>query len=236
MTMDAIIEFGRGAFFRFAIAVALLGLVRQMALTVIGVVRAHARAGDRRVDWWGVVAQTFVRLNPLRYFHGPRWVYSILSQIFHVGLILVPIFYAGHIRLWERGLGFGWFSLPAWLADGLTLLTIATAVGLLVARAASQQSRAVSRMEDWAVMVLILVEFATGYLLGHPHQNPFSLDVTMLVHVYCGDVLLILTPFSKIVHCIMLPFSQFVCELGWRLVPGVGREVVKTLGKEGKPI
>jgi len=56
------------------------------------------------------------------------------------------------------------------------------------------------------------------YFLGHPHQNPLPLAATMLLHVYCEDVLLILTPFSKIVHCIILSFFQFFYEI-W-VAPG----------------
>ncbi len=234
--MDGFIEFGRGPLFRFAVAVALLGLARYAVLSVIGFARARARAGDGRIAIPEVVWRTLVWLNPVRYFRGSRRYYSMVSVLFHVGLILVPVFYAGHIRLWERGLGVAWPALPSVVADLLTWLTILAALALLAGRAWSTPSRAISTFQDWALPPLIALEFLSGYLLAHPASNPAPLDVTMLVHVWVGDLLLVLTPFSKVVHCIMLPFSQFVVEMAWRLVPGVGREVVRTLGKEGQPI
>lgn len=234
--METLIDVGRGPVFRFAIALALLGLLRHAVLSTVGFARARARAGDRRIEIPAVLWRTLVWLNPVRYFRGSRRYYSMVSVVFHVGLILVPVLYAGHIRLWERGLGTAWPALPGVLADALTLVTIVTGVGLLVGRAWTSTSRAISGFQDWSLPPLIVLEFLSGYLLAHPASNPVPLDVTMLVHVWVGNLLLVLTPFSKIVHCIMLPFSQFVVEMAWRLVPGVGREVVRTLGKEGQPI
>jgi nitrate reductase gamma subunit len=234
--MDTLIDFGRGPLFRFAVAIALLGLLRHVALSVWGLWQARRRAGDRRLALGPILARTFVALNPLRYFAGNRWLYSILSVAFHAGLILVPALLAGHVRLWRRGLGVGWPALPMAAADVLTLITVATGLLLLVGRTWSYASRRLSRPQDWLLPPLIALAFGSGYLLAHPARNPFDLGLTTLVHVWVGDLLLLLTPFTKIAHCVLLPFSQVVSEMAWRLVPGAGHEVRKTLGKEGQPI
>jgi nitrate reductase gamma subunit len=234
--MDTLIEFGRGPLFRFAVAIALLGLLRHVVLSVWGLWQARRRAGDRRLALGQIIARTIVVLNPLRYFVGNRWLYSILSVAFHVGLILVPVLLAGHISLWRRGLGVGWPALPMAAADVLTLVTVATGLHLLVGRAGAEASRRLSRPQDWLLPPLMVLAFGSGYLLAHPARNPFDLSLTMLVHVGVGDLLLLLTPFTKIAHCVLLPFSQLVSEMAWRLVPGAGHEVRKTLGKEEQPI
>jgi len=234
--METLIEFGRGPLFRFAVAVAVLGLLRQAVLSAWGVRQMLKRAADKRIALGAVVWRTIVQLNPLRYFTGNRWLYSMLSTLFHVGLILVPVFFLGHIRLWRRGLGLGWPALPMGVADVLTIVTIVTGLALFVARGWAKASRQISRLQDWLLPPLIALEFLTGYLLAHPGTTTFRFETLMLVHVGVGDLLLILTPFTKIAHCAMLPFSQLVAELAWRFVPGAGREVVKTIGKEGQPI
>jgi nitrate reductase gamma subunit len=234
--MHALIDFGRGSLFRFAAAIALLGLLRHAALSLWGLYQVRRHAGDKRLALGTILARTVTTLNPLRYFVGQRWLYSILSTAFHVGLILVPIFFLGHVRLWRRGLGFGWPALPLGVADVLTWVTVATGVLLVVARAAASTSRALSRRQDWLLPPLIALEFLSGWLLAHPRSNPFALDTVMLLHVYTGDLLLLVTPFTKIAHCALLPFSQLAAELAWRFVPGAGNDVAKTLGKEGQPI
>ena len=234
--MDTLIEFGRGPLFRFAVALAVLGIVRHVVLSLWGVRQMLARAGDKRLDLGAVVQRTFVNLNPARWFRGNRGLYSVVSTLFHVGLILVPIFLAGHIRLWQRGIGASWAALPASWADALTILTLVTAVLLVVGRAGYAGSRGISRLQDWLLPILIALEFLSGYLLAHPVSNPFDLRLVTFVHVGVGDLLLVVTPFTKIAHCALLPFSQLVGEVAWRFVPGAGHEVVKTLGKEGQPI
>lgn len=234
--IDSFIEFGRGPLFRFAVAIAVLGLLRHVALSVWGLFLARRRAGDKRLAFWQVLQRTFIVLNPLRYFAGNRALYSIASTAFHVGVILVPLLLAGHVRLWRRGMGLGWPALPPVIADALALLTIATGLLLLFGRAWLLASRRLSRPQDWLLPPLIVLEFGTGFLLGHPKTNPFDLTLITATHVWVGDLLLLLTPFTKIAHCALLPFSQFVSEMAWRLVPGAGHAVSKTLGKEGQPI
>lgn len=235
--MDALIEFGRGPLFRFAIAIALLGLSRHVLLSVVGFIRLRTRVGDKNIPYGAVVTNTFARLNPVKYILSTnRWFYSILSLTFHVGLILVPIFFLGHIRLWRNGIGLSWPALPGAIADGLTMITAVTALLLLLARASSMESRAISRVQDWTLPPLIALAFISGYLLAHPTQNPFDFSTTMLIHVWVSNFLLIATPFTKIAHCVLLPFSQLVAEMAWRMIPGAGHNTVKTLGKEGQPI
>ena len=234
--MDAVIEFLRGPLFRFSIAVVILGLSRHVVLSAIGFWRARSRAGHKEIEVGTVVARTVSTLNPVRYMLSGRWLYTVLSVAFHVGLILVPLFFLGHIRLWERGIGLSWPGIPSALADVLTWLTILTGIGLLVGRAAFRDSREMSRAQDWILPPLIIFAFLTGYLLAHPGTNPLGRELTMLVHVSVSNLLLLITPFTKIAHCVMLPFSQLVAEMAWRLVPGAGTDVIKTLGKEGEPI
>ena len=58
----------------------------------------------------------------------------------------------------------------------------------------------------------------------------------MLVHALSGDLVLILIPFSKLSHMLLLPISHLVSELGWHLVPEAGTRVARALGKEGEPV
>ena len=57
-----------------------------------------------------------------------------------------------------------------------------------------------------------------------------------LVHLLSAELLLILVPFSKLVHMVLFWTSQTSTELGWRFVPGAGERVRLTLGKEGEGV
>ena len=232
--METLLQFAQGPLFRFALVLMVLGLTRHLALSVYGYVRASLKAGGQRVQILPAVVRTLAHINPLRYVFRTRGVYSVLTLSLHVGLLTVPLMLAGHITLWREATGFGWAHLPSGLADALTLLTIGAAAAVLAARAINSGSRRISRPQDWLLPPLILVLFGSGYLAAHPSVDVLPYPGSRLVHVLTGDLLLILVPLTKLSHMILLPFSQIVAELGWKLVPGAGDRVRRTLAREGQ--
>lgn len=234
--METALQWAQGPLFRLAIAFMALGLARHVVLSVTGFVRARQRAGRKQMNAGEMAARTIRQANPFRYLLRTRGLYTALTMIMHAGVLVVPLFLAGHILLWEKGLGFGWPHLPVSLADWLTLITIGALLAVIVARLAHPASRHISRLQDWLLPPLLLVIFASGYLIAHPHVDVLPHPATRLVHVLAGDVILVLVPFTKLAHMILLPFSQLAAEMGWRFVPGAGENVRKTLGKEGQPI
>jgi len=236
MTVEQALEFARGPLFRFTFVLMVLGLVRLVGLTIYGVVRAHALAGDKRLCWPLIRQRTLWALFPFTRLHRARGVYGVTSVVFHLGLIVVPIFLFAHVHLWQRGLGVSWPTLPPIIADILTIVTIVAAVGLFVARVGSRLSRALGRAEDYAWPWLLAIPFASGLLAAHPAWCPISYDVMLLIHVLSAELIFVLIPFSKIAHCVLIPFSQLVSDLGWRFPTTAGRDVAKALGKESTPV
>ena len=111
-TVGAMLEFARGPLFRITFALLVLGLIRLVGLTVYGAVRTYVLAGDKRLLWPIIRQRTLWTLLPFSRWHRTRPVYSLISVIFHVGLIIVPIFLFAHVYLWEQGLGISWPVLP----------------------------------------------------------------------------------------------------------------------------
>jgi nitrate reductase gamma subunit len=155
---------------------------------------------------------------------------------FHIAIIVVPIFLAGHIALLKSGIGLSWPAISNGLADVLTITAVGTAVLLVLQRATARDSRALSRFSDYALPVLIAVPFISGFLVMHPTWNPFSYDATLFVHVMSANALLVLIPLTKLSHMVLLPATQLVSELAWHFPPDAGKKVGVELGKEGQPI
>ncbi len=212
-----------------------LGLIRHIVVTVSEMMKMVGRAGNKDVAYRQVFAATMKWLFPVGQLRQ-RFFFSITSLMFHVAIIVVPIFLAGHIALWKSGTGLSWPAISNGLADVLTITAVATAVLLVVQRAAARDSRALSRFNDYALPLLIAVPFVAGFLVMHPTWNPFSYELTLLVHIMSANVLLILIPLTKLSHMVLLPATQLVSELGWHFPPDAGRKVAVDLGKEGQPI
>ena len=212
-----------------------LGLIRHIVVTVSEMMKTVGRAGNKDVAYRQVFAATMKWLFPVGQLRQ-RFFFSITSLMFHVAIIVVPIFLAGHIALWKSGTGLSWPAISNGLADVLTITAVATAVLLVVQRAAARDSRALSRFNDYALPLLIAVPFVAGFLVMHPTWNPFSYELALLVHIMSANVLLILIPLTKLSHMVLLPATQLVSELGWHFPPDAGRKVAVDLGKEGQPI
>jgi hypothetical protein len=230
------LAFARGPLFRFTFALMVFGLIRLVCLTVYNAVRTYALAGDRRLLWPIIRQRTAWTLVPFSRLRRARPAYSVVSFVFHVGLIVVPIFVFAHVHLWERGIGVSWPALPPRVADILTLVVIVTALVLFLMRAGSPLSRTLSRAEDFAWPWLLMLPFVSGFLAAHPTWCPVGYDVMMLIHVLSAELIFVLIPFTKVAHCVLIPFSQLVSDLGWRFPASAGRDVARALGKESTPV
>jgi nitrate reductase gamma subunit len=233
--MEQWLEWARGPFFRFSFLVMILGLLREVILTVVGIVRVMREAGDPDLPLKKVFIATLKWVFPVRAFED-RTIYSLTSVIFHIGIIITPIFLLPHIVLWERGIGISWPAIPHIAADVLTLITIAATIGLIIGRVFDPNSRALSRLQDYLIPPLILIPFVTGYLHMHPWVNPFNHNAVMLIHVMSANVIFLLIPFTKMSHCILLPFTQLVSEAGWHFPADSGEAVAHALHKEREPV
>ena len=224
-----------GPLFWTALAFMILGLLRHVGLTLWEIGKAYKKAGDKNFPVGKLAGTTAHWLFPVTRVWN-RGLYSLTTILFHIGVILVPLFLAGHIELWRAGTGLSWPSLPNGIATTLTWIVIATSIVVVVQRLAAKDSRALSRFQDYALPLFIAIPFITGFFVMHPAWNPFSRDPVLLVHVLSADLLIFMVPVTKLSHMILMPFTQLVSELAWHFPEDAGSRVGVTLGKENEPI
>jgi nitrate reductase gamma subunit len=138
-------------------------------------------------------------------------VVTILGYIFHFCLIVVPIWFSGHIVLWEESrFGWSWSALPEGLADWMTLVFLAIALFFLIRRVVSDDIRLLSTFSDYALLIVTALPFLTGYFLTHGTlENTAFLGENMgVIHMLCGELMLVLIPFTKLSHYILFFFSR----------------------------
>ena len=233
--METLLEWARGPCFIFAFTFMLLGLIRHVTLTCWEMIRVMRRAGDKTLPYAQIFLSTVKWLFPIGKMKN-QFFYSLTSFLFHIAVLIVPIFLGGHIALWARGLGFSWPAIPNNVADVLTLVAIITAVALMVQRATARATRTLSRFQDYILPLIIAVPFASGYLLMHTSINPFSFESTFLVHIMSANILFILVPMTKLSHTALIPGAQLVSEVAWHWPSDSGSKLGMALGKEGEPV
>ncbi len=238
--MESWVEWAKGPVFIFAFTFMLLGLIRHVALTVWEIARAMRRAGDKTLPYGQIFTATVKWLFPVGKLRE-RLFFSVTSVLFHIAILIVPIFLGGHIVLWARSLGISWaavswLAIPNQVADVLTIVAIVTAVALVIQRAAARATRVLSRFQDYALPLVIAVPFASGYLVMHPAANPFSYEAMLFVHVMSANLVFVLIPITKLSHMVLIPSVQLVSEVAWHWPPDAGSKLAVTLGKENEPI
>lgn len=130
-----------------------------------------------------------VKRSPVSYIGG---------YIFHVGLAIIVFFFAPHIKLVEGLIGISWPALPSQVIDGVTVVTLATMVVVLVDRINKPVKRYLSTFQDWFTWTVTFLPVLTGWLAVQHLLLPYT---TMLaLHILSVEVLLVVLPFTKLFH------------------------------------
>ena len=138
-------------------------------------------------------------------------IFTGLGYVFHICLIVVPIWQSGHIALWEESrFEWSWTPIPDGLADWMTLIFLAIALFFLLRRIISADIRLISTFSDYFLLVVIALPFMTGFFLTHGTLDSIGFlgDNMQLIHMLSGELMLILIPFTKLSHYILFFFSR----------------------------
>ncbi len=233
--MENLLDFLKGPLATFVVAFFVLGLIRQVVLSVWVLAEATRRASDRSIPYGRVLRNIAVWLFPVTRLHRSLPTFSYASFFFHLGVIASAIFLREHVDLFGS-LAPRWPCIPRPYADWLALLAFAGLVILLCYRIYVRESRAVSGFWDYAILILLIVTVGMGYLAGQS-WNVIPYNATMVIHVSAGLTILVLTPFTKLAHCALYPLVRLSSEIGWHFTQQGGYDVVRTLyGPEGRRI
>ncbi|MFO7653310.1 MAG: hypothetical protein R6X25_05740 [Candidatus Krumholzibacteriia bacterium] len=231
--MERLLDFARGPLFALTFGFMLLALLRLVVVQATALL--HGKGVQlRRAPWRQIVADSITWAVPLHHLIRGTVIFSSASFLLHVGLIIVPLFLADHVVLWERLLGVGLPAIRQGFADALTLLTLGCLLVLLGCRTFVARQRAVSRPMDYLLLLAIAGPFATGFLASHPGINPFPWEWMMLLHLLGAELLFVLVPTTKLAHVVLYAFDR-ISAVHWQLRPGAGARVAEALfGSEAR--
>ncbi|MGD8228658.1 MAG: hypothetical protein PVI20_12825 [Desulfobacteraceae bacterium] len=161
---------------------------------------------------WKYVLATLGRwLLPLNKDVAKNPVFTPLVYIFHLCLIVVPIWFASHIFLWEESrFEWSWSPIPDSWADWMTLILLAISLFFLLRRLISADIRLLSTFSDYLLIIVTALPFMTGYFLTHGTLDSIGFlgDNMQLIHMLCGELMLILIPLTRLSHSILFFFSR----------------------------
>ena len=131
--------------------------------------------------------------------------FTLLTFIFHLCVVILPVFLLAHIVLWYESWKIQWWSLPDGLADLMTLWVILACVYYFFRRRRLPVVEQVTRPSDYALLGLIMLTFLSGFCANH-QWGPYR--AVLILHVLSGEMLLVILPFTKLGHMLFFGFSR----------------------------
>ncbi len=156
-----------------------------------------------------------VRRRVKRTVFGTNPVMGVVSLVFHLLLVLVPLLLPAHAILFRLSFHWNLPTLPEPLLDRATLVVLGIGVFFLGRRIFFPRVRALSTVRDYLVLLLVAAPFFTGYAAYHHWLNYRAM---LYAHMLIGEVLIALIPFTKLGHMPFLIFSRFFAsgEYSWK--------------------
>ena len=124
---------------------------------------------------------------------------------FHIGAVLVPLFLLAHNVFLKEKIGFSLVTLNPSVADILTWAVVVSAVFLALRRVALPEVRILTTSYDYFILLLSVAPFVTGLLARYEAGN---YSFWLVLHILCGEALLILAPFTKLSHIVLFFASR----------------------------
>jgi nitrate reductase gamma subunit len=132
-------------------------------------------------------------------------IFTVVAWIFHLCLLITPVFLLAHIVLVYESWQIQWISLPDTLADVMTVLVLLGVLFFSIRRLSIKAVRSLTGGPDWILLALIAAVFLSG-LTAYHHWGPYR--PLLIAHIMLGEALLVMIPFSKLIHMILFFFTR----------------------------
>lgn len=136
-----------------------------------------------------------------------NWRYITASYIFHVGLLIIILFFIPHTQFFRDVFGVFWNGWPNYIIDFFTVLSIAAMVYTLAQRFVNPARRMLGRMSDYLAWVVTFLPLVTGYMAYH--RLGMNYTTMLAVHILSVELLMIALPISKLTHVVTFSMSRW---------------------------
>ena len=130
---------------------------------------------------------------------------TIVAYVFHICLILTPIFLLAHVTLVDESWDLNWWTLPDSLAAIMTLMVIAACVFFLVRRLINPEVQYVTSASDYILLAIVAAPFITGFLA---YYQWFAYQTLLILHILSGEIMLVAIPFTRLSHMLFAPLTR----------------------------
>ena len=132
-------------------------------------------------------------------------IFTIVTFLFHIGLVVVPIFLFAHVILWKESWDISWWFLSDSTADMMTLVVMGGCVFFLVRRIVQPDVKFLTTPSDFVLLAIVVAPFITGFWTYHQWVG---YRVVGILHMLSGEIMLAAIPFTRLSHMLFFPFTR----------------------------
>jgi nitrate reductase gamma subunit len=132
-------------------------------------------------------------------------VVTVFTFIFHLCLLILPVFLTAHVVMLDTAWNIGWPTLPESVADVLTVIVIVCCLFFLIRRLSRPEVRYLTTASDYLLLLIAAAPFITGFLAYHQAAD-YRLWVAL--HMLSGQIMLIAIPFTRLSHMLFAVFTR----------------------------
>lgn len=153
---------------------------------------------------------------------GEHTALTIVSTVFHICLLLVPLLVSAHHILLRQRLGFSMhpFVLSETFSNVLNWVFLICFFVLIMRRILVAHVRAITTKRDIFVLAMTALPFISGMLAA---SQIFFYKWMLLIHVLSGQLVIAAIPFTRLSHMLFFIFGRFTVCTEHSFGPGTRR-------------
>ena len=202
-------EFVTGPLAWVAFTVFFIGLIVRAVLYIKGLDWKLDRVAYRSQTSYGIkgaARSVFFWLIP---FGTGGWkthpVFTIITFVFHISLLVSVVFLPAHNYLLEQKWGISLITIPEAVGDLLAILAMIAVLLFVIRRLVLPEVRILTTSYDYLVLLIAVAPFITGFIAYHQF---FDYELWLILHILSGEIMLMAIPFTKLSHFILFFLSR----------------------------
>lgn len=206
MTGMEFLDLTRGPLFQFSMFIFVAGvIIRLLEILMLGRKPdlSEPRQGEmvpglKAIAGRSLPAEGMFKRNPF---------IIVAGYLFHIGLFVVILFFIPHIEVFQAILHVSWPGLPTPFVDAMAVVSMLAMIGVLVNRIKDPVLSFLSTPSDYLAWGITFLPLLTGYMAFH--HMLFSYPVLLGLHIFSIELLLVLFPFTKLMHSFTIFLSRW---------------------------
>ncbi len=132
-------------------------------------------------------------------------IFTIIFFLFHICLIVTPVFLLAHNIILKQRFGISLPTLPEPASIFMSMVVIITVLFLIIRRIALPEVRILTNFYDYLVLLIAAAPFITGLFAFYLVPG---YDFWVIAHIITGEIMLVAIPFTKLSHFVLFFMSR----------------------------